>query len=152
MKIPPLTDEADTSAVQAEIDDSVPPPLPPDTTPASDGKTQRILGYTGLGLAGATAVAGGVFGVLAMTKKNDADPLCRTDTTCTSAGASLISSAQTFATLSTVFFVAAGVSALEGITLLVTAPRRAPPPAAQGVRLELGAPRADAGLSLRGAW
>ncbi len=152
VKIPALTDEADTSAVQTEVDDSVPPPLPPGATSVSDGKTQRILAYTGFGLAGVSAIMGGVFGGLAMSKKSDADPLCRTTTTCTSEGASLISSAQTFATLSTIFFVAAGVSALEGITLLVTAPRNAPPTPTQAIRLEFGAPRSDAGLSLRGAW
>jgi len=152
VKIPALTDEADTSAVQTEVDDSVPPPLPPDTTPVSDDKLPRILAYTSFGLAGATAIVGGVFGVLAMSKKSDADPLCSTATMCSSAGASLISSAQTFATLSTIFFVAAGVSVLEGITLLLTAPRAAAPAPTQSVRLELGAPRADAGVSLRGAW
>lgn len=152
VKIPPLTDEADTSAVQTEEDDSVPPPLPPDAKPSSDGNTQRILAYTGFGIAGASVIVGSVFGFLAMSRQSDAQPLCRTDRVCTSAGASFISTAQTYATLSTVLFVAAGVSALEGLTLLLTAPHAAAAPAKAGVRLDLSAPRADAGLSLRGAW
>lgn len=156
VKIPPLTDEADTSNVPDGEDDSVPPPLPADANaqPQSDGSTQRLVGYIALGFAGASVAVGSVFGFMAKSKQSDASPLCRTDTSCTTAGAALIDSAQTYATISTVFFVAAGVSALEGLTLLLTAPKRAAasPAPKQGIRVELSAPHSVAGLSLRGDW
>lgn len=155
VKIPPLTDQADTSAVAEGDDDSVPPPLPgAPASPPSNGSTQRIVGYSLFAIAGASVIVGSVLGLMAKSKQSDASPLCRTDTTCTSAGAGFIGSAQTLAAGSTVMFVVGGVAALEGLTLLLTAPKSATSPTLQkqGVRVDLGAPQSLAGLSLRGAW
>ena len=103
-----------------------PPPSPPppasSATEASAPPTPplRIAGYVigGVGLAG--LVAGSVTGIFALAKRGDVDAHCDTSgKVCDQAGLSAISDARTFATVSTIAFVAGGVAVAAGATLVL---------------------------------
>jgi hypothetical protein len=93
---------------------------------ASPGGMQRGLG---LGLAGvgvASLVVGGVFGLLAKSKNDDAlDPKnCPTATQCNASGISLTDAAKSRALVSTILVVVGGAAVLGGGILFFTAPRK----------------------------
>jgi hypothetical protein len=94
--------------------------------PADPGKSRRILGLA-VGAGGVAAIAVGlVFGAKASSKKSDAhDGHCNDNNVCDSVGVDLIKSAQSAATLSTIF-VGVGVAAVAGgVVLYLTAPKTA---------------------------
>jgi hypothetical protein len=95
---------------------------PAATNPA--GQTQRTLGIVGLTVGGVALGAGGVFGILALSKFNESKAQCSpTDINdCNADGVSLRNQALTFGNVSTVAFIAGGVLAAGGVVLLVTAP------------------------------
>jgi len=95
-------------------------------TPREDdrGDTQRTVGIA-LGAIGAAGLAaGGIFGVLALSKNSDADEHCAPPdyTRCSAAGVDAGKQSETFGTVSTIAFVAGGAFALGGLALYFTAP------------------------------
>lgn len=90
------------------------------------GSTQRLMGWLGVGVGGATIAFGGVTGFLALSKRSSLRDTgdCSSDTRhCTDAHASEVDSFNTYRDLSTVGFVVGGVLAATGVTLLLTAPK-----------------------------
>jgi hypothetical protein len=128
--------------------------------PASDsaygaGGSQRMLGFVvgGVGVAG--VLAGGFFGVRALSKNHDAKEICEDrPSACSDAEqgehAGLVEDAKSARTLSIVGFAAGGAALGAGLVLILTAPR-SEVSAARAVRLTpmLGAGSAGAGLAGR---
>lgn len=79
--------------------------------------------FVAFGLAGASAIAGGVFGGVAIAKKNDLVAACG-GTACSPAQQGAFNDLSTFATISTVTFIIAGAAAVTGVVLVALAPRR----------------------------
>lgn len=131
-----------------------PPPAQP-VTPAetaSDGRTQRTVGWVLLGAGGAAIVTGGVFALLARSDDSDAEAECRPDrqNLCNPAGVDLGNSAETKATLAGVS-AGVGLAAVgAGITLLLTAPDSSPSSGELALRAE--PLHGGAELSLSGTW
>jgi hypothetical protein len=124
--------EVPEKALTVEI--AVPPlePLPVVAPPPTElpparpsGGVPRWVGWTFIGVA---VVAGGVGtyeGMTAGSRWNDAKPMCHGSgnaTACTSEGASLVRSANGYATVSTVAFAVAGVALAGGVAWWVLAP------------------------------
>ena len=90
-----------------------------------------IIGaITALSIGGVGLVLGGVFGVMAMSKKSTLDGQC-TAKACPPGSQSMIDSANTFATVSTIGFIVGGVGIAAGIVLLAI-PNGAPAKPARG--------------------
>jgi hypothetical protein len=115
-------------------DTTTPPPgpgpdTPPDVPPPSNSHT---LAYVGFGVAGAGVIVGTITGILTFSKKSSAKSGCTNDM-CPPSTYDDIDSAHSFATVSTISFIVAGVGATVGILDLVlgssSAPAAAPPPA-----------------------
>ncbi len=97
---------------------------PQHTEASSSGTAMRIAGGTMIGVGVAGVIVGGLFGGLAIGKKNDASPMCTSDfSRCTSAGKALVDDAMTFATISTIGFIAGGILAAAGVVVFVIAPK-----------------------------
>ena len=118
--------------------------------PASDGShgsTQRILGWSSLGVGGAMLIVGGVAGGLALGKKHDLDATTGcTQNACEKGGGvdAKVSSYNSLRTVSSAGFVVGGVLAATGVVLLLTAPK------SNGTGMALFVAPAAAGL--RGAF
>jgi hypothetical protein len=112
-------------ALEIEKVVAAPPPPPVVVTEAPKKSGQRVAGIAlaSVGLAG--IAAGSVFGVLALTKNNQAleKSNCPTSTLCNANGISLTNDARTFATVSTVGFVAGGGLLALGAVLFFSAPK-----------------------------
>ena len=89
----------------------------------SDGKTQRTLGWTAVGVGGVGLAVGTVFGIMALGKKSqiDGNPDC-VENRCAPSQADKVDSYNTARTVSSVGLIAGGVLAGVGVLLLVTAP------------------------------
>jgi serine/threonine-protein kinase len=110
---------ADSGTVFANVSDA----------PKSNGKVQRIVGLS-LGGAGVLAIGVGSFaGLTAHSKYDDATASCGPTTTCPkgSPAFALRDSAVTWATVSTITFVAGGALLAGGAVLYFTAPRTTGP-------------------------
>lgn len=99
-----------------------PPPAAPRDAGAPRGRTQRWLGWGFLGAGAGLVVMGGVTGGLALAEQGSLD-----DAGCNSGGGcppgTDISTINTMRILSSVGFIAGGVLAVSGATLLLTAPK-----------------------------
>jgi hypothetical protein len=73
-------------------------------------------------IAGGSAIAGAIFGGVALANKNDLVSACG-GTACSPAQKNAFDDVSTLATISTVTFVIAGVAAVAGIVLVALAPR-----------------------------
>jgi hypothetical protein len=129
--------------------------LPPASErPASDpGGAQRILGIVTLG-AGVVAVGvGSVFGLVAMSKNNEAlqPKNCRTSTLCSANGLSLTADARDAATVSTIAFGVGAAAAVTGAVLWLTAPAKRPS-SSGAVHVVPAVAWSYGGVSLEGAW
>jgi hypothetical protein len=94
-------------------------------THVSSGSGQRVVGLvvSGLGLAG--IATGGIFGVLAKSKNDDAlTNHCGGGSFCDAEGLTLTNEARTSATVSTISFAAGGVALITGTVIFFTAPAR----------------------------
>ncbi len=113
---------------------AAPAPLPPppvhtsvvapatEERPAS-GSTQRTLGWVLVGVGAAGLAAGGVTGLVAIGANDASTSKCPDDGLCRDPQALADNDrATTFATISTVAFVAGGVLAAAGLTFVFTAP------------------------------
>ena len=136
-----------------------PPPepviAPVASTDRSRGNGQRIAGIAIAGAGVAGLAVGGVLGVLALTKNNQAlEPAnCPTSTLCNPSGIALTSDARTFATGSTVAFIAGGAVFVLGGVLFLTAPKNRKETAQKAALVWAPAvgPK-TAGMTLGGHW
>lgn len=102
-----------------------------DVTPPPSGTSGKTIGaITALSIGGVGLVLGGVFGVMAMSKKSSLDGQC-VNKACPPGSQSTIDSASTFATISTVGFIVGGVGVAAGIVLLAI-PNGSPSKPARG--------------------
>jgi hypothetical protein len=111
----------------------VPVTTPPDA-PAPDpskGRTQRIIGFSLIGVGVASAAVGTYFGLRVGTKNDESKANCSGDT-CTQAGFDARKDALTAATISDVTFIVAGAAIVGGAVLYFTAPRSARTSASAG--------------------
>jgi hypothetical protein len=108
---PPVTPSGPAPAEQ---------PVPPPSTPF--GKTAGMVAL-GLGVAG--LAAGGVLGVLALTKHASLSGGCP-DGHCAASESQQVSLYDTLATASTASLIAGAVGVATGFTLLLTTPKAAP--------------------------
>jgi hypothetical protein len=83
----------------------------------------KVGGFVGIGLGVAGIVAGSVTGKLAIDKKEIVDAHCNGDHRCNDTGLAAAESFQTMGNISTATFIAGGVLASVGATLLVVAYR-----------------------------
>lgn len=112
------------AAPQAAVSAPIVSP-PPAHTEKKASSTQRTLGYVGVGVGGAALVAGVVTGILVASRHSDLEASCNAQHQCDPARQSDIDGYNSLRPVSTVSFVAGGVLAAAGITLLLTAPRSA---------------------------
>lgn len=114
---------------------------------AGGGNTRGVrrgLGFTGIGLGAAGFVAGGVTGVLAISKNSASDDgHCDAGNYCDTTGTALRRDAQQYAAASTGLFIVGGVLLATGIVLVATAPS-----AKTKTSLWIG----PSGFGLRGQW
>lgn len=102
-------------------------------TGTDDGGTRRWIGLGAMGLGVVGVGLGSVFGVLAMSAKNQSNSgPCNAADQCTAEGLSDRKDAESKATLSTIGFVAGGVLAAGGLAIYLTAPRA---PSTTGLRI-----------------
>ena len=122
-----------------------PPPLPPRT-----GSGQRTAGIVIMGIGGAAAIVGSVFGLLAMSAHNEALNQCNDANRCSQAGLDKDQSARSQAAASTGVFIGATALLAGGAILYLTAPSNNP--SGGGVALQVAPTSGGAGLFMRGAW
>jgi tetratricopeptide (TPR) repeat protein len=96
---------------------------------ADAGSTQRLLGWTALGAAGAALAVGLAFELQRASTLDERDAICPTNVDC-EPGAQrrvdrLSDEARTSATIEVVGFVAGAALLASGLTLLLTAPEKA---------------------------
>jgi hypothetical protein len=99
--------------------DSPPRDEPPPPAPSAS----RGVPWLGWGLVGAGVVGIGVgstFGVLAIDAKSDKDAACHPSNVCTPEGADAASRGRTYATVSTIGFVAGGAALAAGLYFVLT--------------------------------
>ncbi len=118
-----------------EDEERIAPTVVVTTPPISNGSGRRVVGLTigGVGLAG--IVVGSVAGLIATldwNASNSTDNGCNSGTTTclTQHGIDLRSSAQTWATVSTVGLIAGAALAVTGLIVLLTAPKTSRSPSA----------------------
>jgi hypothetical protein len=92
-----------------------------DSTESSARAWQRPVGFVGIGVGAAGIAFGAVTGALALSASNRFD--CR-DGNCPDATDQEISTYNNQRTLSSIGFIAGGVIAGAGLTLLLSAPRK----------------------------
>jgi hypothetical protein len=96
----------------------------------SPGSTQRLLGWVAVGAGAAALGVGFVFEVQRSEKLSERDSVCPSRQECTTDQAAQIASltddARSASTLGTVGLIAGGVLVAGGLTLVFTAPTRAP--------------------------
>jgi hypothetical protein len=95
----------------------------PKAPATNDGATQRWLGWTAIGVGAIGIGVGAGTGLAAIGKKQEKEDGCFPANVCKPNGASANDAGRTFATISTVSFIAGGAFAAAGIYLVLTAPR-----------------------------
>ena len=119
VKIGPLVD--DTPATP-----QAPPARPPPTeAPPAPSAGKRTAGYVVLGVGAAGVAVGAVFGLLALSKKSDADASCQGRVDCPRDGYDANNAAHTDATISTIAFGVALVAIGVGTYLFLTSRTKA---------------------------
>lgn len=105
---------------------ALPPPQPAKDGPADRTPSRSPLatvGWAAVGVGTAGLVAGGAFGVLALSKRSDADAGCTTDRCLTQESYQANEDAARHATVSTVLVVAGAALLAGGIALVVLRPQ-----------------------------
>ena len=152
VSVPSLEDAEVPAPVAASTTAPNPTSAPPAEPERSNGSTQRVLG---LGLVGAGVVGvaiGGLFGLNAKSKNDDAKAFCNGDESrCSAPGVAAVNDAKSSATISTVAFLAGGAALIGGAALFLTAPKSTPT-TASAPRLQASWMPGGAGLTMRGAW
>ncbi|UQA55752.1 tetratricopeptide repeat protein [Polyangium aurulentum] len=131
-----------------------PGPTGPVVTGADPGRTQRVLGWTALGVGAASAVGMGVFVALRAGALSELDAACPNHKGCDPSIEPIVSRGKTHATLVNVFAGISGLAVAGGVVLLLTAP--SPParaPAGTGsIRFVPGIGPGGAFVSLEGSF
>jgi hypothetical protein len=99
----------------------------PTSNSGHPGNTQRVVGWVGIGLGGAGLIAGGITGLLAVSKKSTLSDSgdCSADLKhCTAAHSGDVDSYNSLRTISTIGLYAGGILAAAGVTLLLTSPKQ----------------------------
>jgi hypothetical protein len=103
------------------------PLAPPPAAEHKGGGGQKIIGWTSLSLGGVGLVLGSVSGILASSKRSsllDSSTCSADGRHCSPAQASDVNAYNSLRTVSTVGFIAGGVLAATGVTLLLTTPKQ----------------------------
>jgi hypothetical protein len=114
---------------------SVAPPTAASDRPAASsrqGNAQKVAGWVTLGVGGAGLVGGVVTGLLASSKRSsllDSNRCSPDGLRCTPDQSAEVDSYNGLRSVSTIGFVAGGVLAATGITLILTSPRESSAPA-----------------------
>jgi hypothetical protein len=128
-------------------------PLAASPAPASTG-TRKIAAYVVGGVGVASLVAGGIFGIRAISKRHDSDAECPGNQ-CSEQGVRLNNEAKTAAWVSD-FTIGAGLVGVAVATyLLLRSPKpdaAAPGPLASRIRVSPEVGPGQAGLALGGSW
>ncbi len=114
-----LPDAPPPIPIAASAASPLPPPLWDDP---NAGRTQRLIGFSLLGVGVIGAGVGTVTGIVAIGKKSDLSSNCFPANVCNAQGASDASTGHTMATISTVSFIVAGATLAGGALLILTAP------------------------------
>jgi hypothetical protein len=93
-------------------------PPPPTVT-----KRNYLPAGIALGLGGASLVTGGIFGAFAISKKNDLVSACGGTTSCPASQHGAFDTLDTFANVSTLFFVVGAAASVVGFVLVAVAPK-----------------------------
>lgn len=111
------------AALGTDQPDSPPdqPDQPDQPDDAGGGDWMTPVGFVALGLGGAGLILGGVTGALAIGKRGELTDNCDGNS-CSPAQRDTLDSYRLMGTLSTVGFIAGGVLAAGGVTLLILAP------------------------------
>jgi hypothetical protein len=113
------------------------------------GSALKVAGITLAGVGGAGILVGAIFGGMAIGAKGDASNDCSPDLLrCNQSGIDALGNARTYATISTVGFIAGGVLVAGGLVLFLVAPKKEAGPT---VSLSLGHAGAP-GLTLGGTF
>lgn len=150
LAIPKLAPET----VGAGNDGVTPPPTtePPDAAPSSDGSSQRVVGLVIAGVGVASLIGGGVFGLIAKSKNDEAleSQNCPTSSRCNPSGLELTDDAKSSALVSTILFAVGGAAVVGGGIVFLTAPHRSASAGASTTKRGLYV-RPDVGLRSAGA-
>ncbi len=111
----------------------------------------KVAGFAGIGLGAAGLVTGGITGILAIQQKKTVDERCTGNYVCDAVGSAAADRFQTFGNVSTVSFIAGGILAGTGITLLLLS-RRAPTATAANMFLVTTIVPGSASFSFEGAF
>jgi len=122
---------------------SGPPPATPESPNPGLG-TQKVAAIVVAGVGVAAVAVGGAFGVITISKKNDANNLCPASQCASQAEVNMWNDARTTGNVSTALFIAGGVGVAAGAILWFTAK-----PAGTSVA-QVGL--APGGIQLRGTW
>jgi hypothetical protein len=130
--------EKETQSVTLSIPEPAPeppPPTPPERTSSGGG---RPLLWTGVGIAALGAAVGTIAGIVSMNKTLDLEKQCR-DSLCPPSAHGTLDAAHTWATVSTIGFIGAGVGVvLAGVGLLVGHGSSSPTSAGARTTMTLG--------------
>lgn len=158
LSVPPLDTEA-SQGKPAVADKPAPPTLPQRPTPAppSPHREAKSSGAAGWIVGGAGVVAlgvGGYFGLQTLSKKQESDELCPTDTTCTNEGVTRNDQAHTAAWISNIGIGLGLLGVGVGTYLVLSADSDSNEGAVAEPTLALGTRVGAAGgsLELRGTW
>jgi hypothetical protein len=132
-------------------DQPAPTPEQPATSSDDSGKTRRILSFAAMGAGVVGLGVGTVFGFLAKSKldASNSNGNCNPNDQCSQTGLNDRKDAESFATISTIGFIAGGVLAAGGVVLFLTAP---PAPTTTGLTLSPAPLTGGAGALLSGSF
>ena len=103
------------------------PMNPPPAKENKGGSSQKVVGWMGVGLGGAGLVVGAVSGILASSKRSsllDSNTCSADGRHCAPSQSNDVNAYNSLRTVSSVGFIAGGVLAVTGVTLLLTAPKQ----------------------------
>jgi hypothetical protein len=134
---------ASTSATSATVE--------PTTKDGGMGP-QRVLGLVAGGVGAAGIVAGGIFGLMAISQKNQQASDCGSGPGCKNYDQAVSdrSATLTDSTISTVGFIAGGALLVAGVTLVLTAGNHSERPSARGILVLPGVGPEGASISIHG--
>jgi hypothetical protein len=123
----PMPQQAPAAAPQQQPG---PPPVADTAPQGSTGTTQRILGWTALGVGVVGLGVGTVFAIQRKSKLDERDTICPEMQLCLdeeiAQNNQLTDEARTASTISTIGFIGGAAFAATGIVLVVTAPKGRP--------------------------
>lgn len=121
----------------------------PVTTKKTDPRA--VIGFAGIGLGAVGLATGAITGIFAMQQKEIVDARCGPTFVCDPVGFAAVNRFREFGTTSTISFIAGGVFAGVGLTLVLIS-RRPSADTAANVRLKTAILPGNANLSLEGAF